>query len=264
MTRHHPRPESQSEMELRTLTVSCPVCGGVLRADYMASRTVIMLAGPMHVRLQVRRCHNQAHSGDKPCKRYFVPFRPEMEGRLALPQHAIGLDVILMVGIIRQKSENISIDNIYKYLIKKHIKISKRSVFNTWDAFRRIINLRNDPIGWRTTKERIAREGTMILAIDDLWGNFEYVIGSKAVLIMRDCLTSQIIDVMYQEGVVDNPSPHLAQRIRAITAEFRVPIHSVVFSERSQWIGEACRRELPDSPQLRYPIGGNIEGSQPH
>lgn len=257
MARHHPRPEPQIAMELRTLTVSCPACGGDLRADYMASRTIITLAGPMHMRLQVRRCHNVAHTGNKPCKRYFVPFRPEIEGRLALPQHAIGLDVMLRVGIDIQKNAHLSVSSIYNVLINKGIKISKRSIFNAWDGFRRIIDLRNDPIGWRNTKERIATEGTMILAIDDLWGNSKYMISPGTIILMRECLTSQIIDVMYPGVVVDDPIPHLARRIRAIATEFRVPIHSVVFSERSQWIGQACNKELPNSPQLRYSIDEN-------
>src|SRR5262249_32575979 len=141
----------------------------------------------------------------------------------------------------------------YKSLISKGINISRRSVFNAWDAFRRIIDRRNDQTGWKVTKERIAREGTMILAIDDLWAHQKYWIGAKTVLIIRECLTSEILDIIYPGNVINDQVPYLVDRIRSVTKEFRFPIHSVVFSERSRWIGQACMTALPGSPQLCYP-----------
>jgi hypothetical protein len=46
----------------------------------------------MRLTLQIRRCRNPA------CPQVRKPYRPEAEGRLALPQHAVGLDVLICIG----------------------------------------------------------------------------------------------------------------------------------------------------------------------
>lgn len=62
---------------------------------YMSYRTVCTLGGLRKFRLQVRRCRNGG------CRCYHRPYRPEEEGRIALPQHEFGLDVIATVGALR-------------------------------------------------------------------------------------------------------------------------------------------------------------------
>ena len=49
--------------------------------------------------IQIRRCLNTA------CPQGRHPYRPEEEGRLALPKHEFGLDVIAFVGQQRYKEE---------------------------------------------------------------------------------------------------------------------------------------------------------------
>jgi len=70
----------------KTLTArrrNCPGCGQRMWADYDNWRTVTTLAGLVRLRLKVRRCHNDQ------CSRYLQPYRPEAEGRCALPQSAV-------------------------------------------------------------------------------------------------------------------------------------------------------------------------------
>jgi hypothetical protein len=54
--------------------------------------------GPAISRVSVRRCRNQQ------CPRYHWPYRPEEEGKWALPHGEFGLDVIALVGTLRYTS----------------------------------------------------------------------------------------------------------------------------------------------------------------
>src|SRR5262245_48895980 len=95
MARKSKRPAATSEQTLAVLTTACPGCGGNLTVDYYNRRTVTTLEAVTRFRLQVRRCHNPR------CPLYRRPFRPEAEGRLALPVHEFGLDVLALVGSLR-------------------------------------------------------------------------------------------------------------------------------------------------------------------
>lgn len=53
------------------------------------------LNGVIGLQLKVRRCPNHE------CERFRKPYRPEAEGKWALPQHDFGLDIIAWVGALR-------------------------------------------------------------------------------------------------------------------------------------------------------------------
>ena len=95
MIRRTPRPEPAREIELAAQTRVCPACGGPLWAAYKNRRTVVTLDGVVRLAVRVRRCR------DPECPSYGVAIRPAAEGRLALPQHEFGLDVIALVGRLR-------------------------------------------------------------------------------------------------------------------------------------------------------------------
>jgi len=58
---------------------SCENCGGTLWMAYRSVRTITTLDGLCQLLLTVRRCHHPE------CPRYHDPYRPEEEGRWALP-----------------------------------------------------------------------------------------------------------------------------------------------------------------------------------
>ena len=74
-------------------------------------------------RLQVRRCQN------KDCDRYHQPYRPEAEGKYALPVHEFGLDIIAFCGAMRYQ-EHRRVPQIHQQLRSRNINISERSVTN--------------------------------------------------------------------------------------------------------------------------------------
>ncbi len=97
MARTTPRPEATCHQTLSTLHTECLCCEQRMWFAYEDRRKVTTLEEVVGVRLQVRRCVNPA------CERYPVAYRPEAEGRLALPHHEFGLDVIAWMGELRYR-----------------------------------------------------------------------------------------------------------------------------------------------------------------
>jgi hypothetical protein len=91
MARRAARPAPAAERALLPVAATCPARGQPLHNAYLNRRTITSLGGVTRFHLQVRRCH-QAD-----CGRRRLPCRPEAEGRLALPHHEFGLDVLAHV-----------------------------------------------------------------------------------------------------------------------------------------------------------------------
>lgn len=58
-------------------------------------RRIRKLKGVIQLRLKVRQCATSE------CERFGLPYRPEAEGKWALPQHEFGFDAIAYVGALR-------------------------------------------------------------------------------------------------------------------------------------------------------------------
>ena len=95
MARTQRRPPATREQTLRVHDTACPECGKGTWSGYVSRRTVSTLEGVTALRLYVRCCRNED------CPRHGRPCRPEAEGRIALPQHEFGLDVVALVGALR-------------------------------------------------------------------------------------------------------------------------------------------------------------------
>lgn len=92
MARVSRRPQATREKELESFFRACPGCGMRLYAVYRTTRTVTTLEGICRLTLQVRQCRNPD------CVRYRCPYRPEEEGKWALPHGEFGLDVIALIA----------------------------------------------------------------------------------------------------------------------------------------------------------------------
>ena len=65
--------------------------------------------------MKIRGCQN------KLCERYRIPYRPEQEGVWALPEQEFGLDIIALVGALRnprtpKSSSNLSTSSLKEYM----------------------------------------------------------------------------------------------------------------------------------------------------
>ena len=127
--------------------------------DYTNQRTLVTLAGGARLILYIRRCHN-ARGGA-----HLRPFRPEAEGRWALPHHGFGLDVVAHVGTLRH-AEHRSVREIHRALVGRGLEVSERTVTNLVDRYDELlaVALTDD----RRLKGVLAGRGRVILAIDGL------------------------------------------------------------------------------------------------
>jgi hypothetical protein len=85
--------------------------------DYTNRHTAMTLAGCTRLSLAIRRCHNSD------CGRHLRPYRLEGEGRIALPKHEFGLDVIALVGALRY-AEHRSVPEIHQILLARDVGVS--------------------------------------------------------------------------------------------------------------------------------------------
>ena len=212
MARRTARPKPDRDLELPTLTRTCPECGSALWAAYKARRTVTSLDGIVRLALQVRRCR-------KPdCPRFHIPMRPEQEGRIVLPQHEYGLDVIAAVGTLRH-AQHRSVPEIHAELARRGVAICARSVTNLLDRYDELLAL---SLADRTRLRRItAAAGRVILAIDGLQPD----VGHEVLWVLRDCLSGEIL---LARSLLSSTHDDLARLIVEVKGALEVPIEGVI------------------------------------
>ncbi len=158
MARKHCRPQATMEREFEPVLRSCPGCGERLYAVYRTSRTVTTLEGVCHLTLQVRWCRNPD------CVRYRCSYRPEEEGRWALPHGEFGLDVIALVGTLRYTSHR-SIPEIHQVLCDRGVHIAQRTVTHLLQHYEELVALRLSD--QRRLRERFKKRGRSCLPLTD-------------------------------------------------------------------------------------------------
>ena len=120
MAKRTSRPEPTITRELCPLRSHCPACGHKMWADYANRRTIATLAGLTRLNLTVRRCRH------RDCAAFRRPYRPEAEGRLALPRHEFGLDVIALIGQLRYAFHR-SVPEIRAHLVGRGVVVCERT-----------------------------------------------------------------------------------------------------------------------------------------
>src|SRR5262245_53091025 len=95
MAKRASRPEPAVTKDLTPLRTRCPARGRRLGPTAATRRTRAPLAALTRLNPSIRRCHNPH------CDARLRPYRPEAEGRYALPRHEFGLDVVALIGRLR-------------------------------------------------------------------------------------------------------------------------------------------------------------------
>src|SRR2546426_457233 len=137
------------------------------------------LDGLWKLTLVVRQCIQPS------CPRYHKPYRPEEEGRWALPHGEFGLEVIALVGMWRFR-EHRSVPEMHQALLARGISIAERSVTYLMQRYEELVALR--VTDHERIKARLQKQGHVILAIDGLQPD----VGHEVLWVMRDCLMSHI------------------------------------------------------------------------
>jgi len=231
MARKACRPAPAEQRVLEPVIADCPGCGRRMRVDYYARRTVATLGGLVGLRVQVRRCHGRT------CPRYHQPYRPEAEGRLALPEHEFGLDVIALVGALRYQQHR-SVPEIHLDLVARGVAVCERTVTNLLDRYDELValNLSAD----RRLRQVTAKQGRVVLAIDGLQPD----VGHEVLWVLRDCLSGE---VLLARSLLSATEAGLAGLIGSVKSALAVPVVGVV-SDGQHSVRNAVAAALPGVP----------------
>jgi hypothetical protein len=200
-------------------------------ADYDNYRTVTTLQGLLRLTLKIRRCRNPQ------CAAYHRPYRPEAEGRYALPQHEFGLDVIALVGTLRY-AEHRSIPEIHRHLAARGVALCERTVTNLLERYDELlaVSLTDD----QRLRKLLAKQKRVILALDGLQPD----VGHEVLWVLRDCLSGA---VLLAKSLLSARQADLAALLGTVRDGLAVPIAGVV-SDGQQSIRKAVAQALPEVP----------------
>jgi hypothetical protein len=228
MARTQARPQAPVEKALHVCSQRCPQCRRRMWSAYTNCRTVTTLEGLQRIRLHIRRCRHPA------CPRYHRPYRPEAEGRLALPQHEFGLDVIALVGALRYQQQR-SVPEIHQALVQRGVSICERSVTNLLDRYDELVSLRLSDR--RRLRRLLTKQGRVILALDGLQPD----VGHEVLWVLRDCLSGEVLLARSRLSSTEND---LAGLIEEVKQGLSVPIVGAV-SDGQHSIRNAVVTALP-------------------
>ena len=195
---------------------------------YVSHRTVSTLKGVYRIDLHVRRCRNRS------CSRHHRPFRPEAEGRIALPQHEFGLDVIALIGELRYQQHR-SVPEIHQELLARRLDICERTVTNLLDRYDELVSVRLSDS--RRLQSITKKQGRVILALDGLQPD----VGHEVLWVLRDCLSGE---VLLARSLLSSTEHDLAALIREVKRNLSVPIMGAV-SDGQRSIRKAVASALP-------------------
>ncbi len=231
MSRTKPRPEPASQLTLETCRDRCWVCGCPMWVAYHNRRTVHTLGGLVRLIRPVRRCRKPE------CERYHKPYRPEEEGRYALPHGEFGLDVIALVGALRF-GQYMSVPEIHSELSGRGVRIAERSVTEQLRRYEELVALR---LADRDRLEGLlAGRGYVILALDGLQPD----VGHEVLWVVRDCLSGEIL---LARSLLGGNEAELVPLLEEVRAALPVPIRGVI-SDGQRSIRNAVASALPGIP----------------
>lgn len=217
--------------DLTPLRTACPHCERPMRADYTNRRTLTTLAGIARLNLTIRRCRNES------CPAVRKPYRPEAEGRLALPRHEFGFDVVALVGRLRYR-EHRSIPEIAAQLVGRGLAIAERTVLNLLDRYDELlaVTLTDD----RRLRRVLADQKRVILAVDGLQPD----VGHEVLWVVRDCLSGEIL---LAKSLLSARRDDLATLLESVKASCPVPVAGIV-SDGQHAIRQAVGAVFPAVP----------------
>lgn len=231
MARTTSRPTPTTTQTLMPLLRQCSACGKTLWTAYHNYRTLTTLAAVVRLTLHIRRCLNPA------CAQFRKPYRPEQEGRLALPKHEFGLDVIAHIGTLRYAHHH-SVTEIHHALRARQVVIAPRTVTYLLERYDELLSL---TLTDTHRLERITqRQGRVLLALDGLQPD----VGHEVLWVLRDCLSGE---VLLAKSLLSATQHDVAALLHQVKAALTVPIVAVL-SDGQHSIRKAVQRVLPQVP----------------
>jgi len=200
-------------------------------ADYTNTRTLTTLTGVTRLNLTIRRCRNTA------CAAVRRPYRPEAEGRFALPHHEFGLDIVARIGRLRY-TEHRSVPEIHQALRQAGVRIAERTVTNLLDRYDELlaVTLTDD----QRLRDRLTGQERVILGIDGLQPD----VGHEVLWVIRDCLSGEVLRA---KSLLSARHQDLVELLSHVRKACPVPIAGVV-SDGQHSIRKAVGTAFPGVP----------------
>lgn len=203
-----------------------------MRYAYDNWRSVTQLDGRIvRLHLKIRRCQNPA------CARFHIAYRPEAEGRWALPEHEFGLDVIAQIGTWRYR-EHRSVPEMHQTLRARQVDISERAVSHLLARYDELVAV--SLLDNRRLQQVLQQAGRVILAIDGLQPD----VGHEVLWVVRDCLSGEILRA---RSLLSSSSTDLAGLLGEVQVILPVPVQGII-SDGQHALRLAVARVWPDVP----------------
>jgi hypothetical protein len=223
--------DTETVISLQPLSTKCLACGNTARVAYRTQRHVTTLQGHFCLQLSVRRCHQES------CPRCHHPYRPEEEGRWALPYGEYGLDVIALVGMLRYRHHH-SLAELHQALRDRGITIGERTVLNLLARYEELVSIH------LANQERLhsifSQQKQVILALDGLRPD----VGHEVLWVLRDSISGEIL---LARPLLSECEADLAELITEVKVALPVPIQGVI-SDGQHSIRNAVASALPGVP----------------
>ncbi len=234
------------EVSLLPLSSTCLSCEGAAHVAYHTERTVATLTGRYRLHLTVRRCHNPI------CPRYHQPYRPEEEGKWALPHGEYGLDVIALVGMLRYRRHH-SLAELHQVLREREIVIGERTVLNLLSRYEELVSLHLSD--QQHFQKIFSGHSSAILALDGLRPD----VGHEVLWVFRESISGEIL---LARPFLSEREADLAALITEVQSALPVPILGVI-SDGQHSIRNAVASALPDVPHQRCHFHSLREAAKP-
>lgn len=225
------RPQAEQHIRLEPQEKHCQSCGTWMPVAYHAHRKILTVKGFIQLRLVVRRCPNPA------CQAYKQPYRPEEEGRWALPHGESGLDLIALVGRLRYREQR-SAPQMQRILQERGLRVCERTVEHLMHRYEELVTLH---LSCRQRlHERFSAQGRVILAIDGLQPD----VGHEVLWVIREVLSGEIV---LARALLSSTQDDLAGLLSEAKELLSVPIHAVI-SDGQLSIRRAVAKTFPEVP----------------
>lgn len=239
MARNHSRSCATEQVNLAPCQVFCWECGERMWVCYHNRRTITFLDRSVLFTLSVRSCRNPV------CPAYKKPYRPELEGALALPQCEFGLDLVCFVGLCRYRDHR-SVDEIHKLLSDRGVAICPRSITNLLYRYEELLALRLSDssrlheVLKQQEHEVLKQQEHVVLAIDGLQPD----VGHEVLWVIRDCLSGEIL---LTRSLLGSTQEDLMPLLQEVAQALPVPILGVI-SDGQTSLRRAVEHALPNVP----------------
>ena len=171
------------------------------------------------------------------CPQFQQPYRPEAEGRLALPKHECGLDVIALGGSLREAHHR-RLPEMHQELRGRRMLLAPRTGPPLLERYDALVALSlADPL----RLPQIAHaQGRILLALD----GWQPDVGHEVLWGLRDCLSAE---VLLARRLLSATQDALADLMDSVRQALGVPMVGVI-SDGHPALRGAVDKALPEVP----------------